>query len=94
MALTSGFSGRAKKIAQMLVAHAREDGDVGDLLAAALRLAASQSVVLDDDGQILESGDVVLLAARPGSWEAELVRQLAGGWEYDVLDGGGCPPHD
>jgi hypothetical protein len=54
----------------VLRAH-RGDVDVADVLAAALRGAAAKL-----------GGEHELTVHRSGSWEAEHVRALAGGWEY------------
>ena len=62
---------RVEAIARVLAAAAREGTDVGDLLGAACSLAAAR--VGSDDA---------LVNGRPGSWEADHVRGLAGGWEY------------
>lgn len=75
---------RTTRIASTLYRAALEGVDVGDLLAAACRTAAAR---LDGttppgwDGPA--DGLDALLAGRSGSWEAEHVRGLAGGWEHD-----------
>lgn len=57
---------RSKPIAAVLVEARKAHEDVGELLAAALQRAANQL------------GDVeALVAGRPGSWEADIVRRLA-----------------
>ena len=83
----NGFSSRRDVIAQLLDEHAREGGDVGDLLAAACRAAAVRLDGSTPPGyDIPRAGDEALVAGRPGSWEADHVLGLAGGWKYDRRD--------
>lgn len=69
----SAAQARVDSIARHLARAARKGEDVGDQLAAACRLAAA-----------MVGGSERLVAGRPGSWEAEHVRSLAGGWEYEL----------
>lgn len=76
---------RATRIAAMLARHAQEGGDVGDLLAAACREAAVRvyrRTVKELPLWPLDGAEL-LAGGRPGSWEAEHVRALAGGWEHE-----------
>lgn len=70
---------RVESIARVLAKHARDGGDVGDLLGAACSLAAARL-----------GGPEELVDGRPGSWEAAHVVGLAGGWEY--VDPAVCGP--
>lgn len=72
---------RVEAIARMLVKAAREGEDVGDILGAACSIAASR-LYAAQPADYREDGDYLLTAGRPGSWEADHVRALAGGWDY------------
>jgi hypothetical protein len=65
-----------------LVVWAHEDGCeiAEDVVAAGLRRAAARV-----------GGVERLIARRSGSWEAEGVRNLAGGWEDETEPSGGIP---
>lgn len=74
---------RRRRIAQTLAAAARDGWDVADLLAGACREAAVELDGIHNDVGTIYRGDDALVAGRPGSWESEHLRGLAGGWEHD-----------
>lgn len=75
---------RVDRLADMLVSAASGGDDVGDVLAAACRKAAARLNASIPPGWDSPADELeALLAGRSGSWEAEHVRGLAGGWEYE-----------